>query len=50
MKYNLRILKKQKSFQKTQICFPKCIEHQIFLGTQRYNYWGFLDITKLSNL
>ena len=31
---------KPKSFQETQISFPKCIKHQIFL-TLSYNYWGF---------
>ena len=33
-KKSKNINKKQKSFQETQISFPKCIEHQIFLDTQ----------------
>ena len=48
MKYSLWILK-NKSFQETQISFPKCIEHQIF-WTLSYKHWGFLSINKLSNL
>ena len=34
MKYSLCILKNKKSFQKTQISFPKNVEHQIFLDPQ----------------
>ena len=34
MKYSLFILKNKKSLQKTQISFPKNIEHQIFLDPQ----------------
>ena len=34
MKYSLCILKNKKYFQKTQISFPKNIEHQIFLDPQ----------------
>ena len=34
MKYSLFILKNKKYFQKTQISFPKNIEHPIFLDPQ----------------
>ena len=47
MKYRLQILK-QKSFQETQISFPKCIEQQSFLETQLQTL-EFLGITKRSN-
>ena len=39
---------KQNSFQQTQIFFPKCIEHQIFLDVQLQPLPG-LGITKLYN-
>ena len=43
MKYSLQILEKQNFFQETQISFPKCIEHQIFLDTQLQllRVWGY---------
>ena len=41
MKCRLRILKKQKSFQETQISFPKCIEHHVFLDPQLQPLGGF---------
>ena len=37
----IRNTEKQKSFQEAQISFPKCIEHQIFLGFSATTIGGF---------
>ena len=53
-KWNIvyKILKKKIFFQETQISFPKCIEHKIFLDTQLQllGVWGYhLTIQSLTS-